>query len=709
MRINFTRHPLVLAIASCIGANAYADGAKPPIEEIKIWGTEVKASSLDLGEEAIAIRQADHISDLLRFIPGVDVGGAHSLNQRITIRSLDDKDLDVRIDGAVQNTYMFHHMGNLQVHADILRAADIEVGNNSVLSGGLGGVARFETRSAKDMLAAGSRFGARINLTYADNASERASLAAFGQITESIDALGYINRVESDNYEVGGGDIKDQNGAIISGTDGTVRGLEGTLTDALIKVGFDITNQQRIKLGYEIYQDEGDYSARPDMGLATDLAIGQFMSTDGISQLYPTTFTRDTATINYDAEFDNLTIEAVVFNNISTLERDEAYIFRGAFTNERNEGEASNTGINILFEQSFGDSIEQTLTYGIESTQYKTEYLGINYTANSTERSEEEAQSTAVFLQDRISLGKFSITPGVRFNQWDIDSNLIDKTFAEPTFALALVYAIDDQTQLHTSATELFKGPELSEVFVGAGINDVYNADIKAETGLNTEFGISHQGDIFQAGVTFFEIVINDFIYDYVNYSVRNTPYPKDNIGDMRLRGIESFWGFSLEQLDVLLTYSNQDSKLSAFDAFINQPFDTGNGIEIDEGFDEAKTDRTYGNTYGVNIDYFLPAADIQLHYDMLHISGLAPAKYLDGPDLQSSKLGYSVHNISVRWQPRMVDGLSLTFGIDNLFDEYYASQASRTGVSFHPVFGELYLTDYEPGRNVKASLAYQF
>jgi len=50
-----------------------------------------------------------------------------------------------------------------------------------------------------------------------------------------------------------------------------------------------------------------------------------------------------------------------------------------------------------------------------------------------------------------------------------------------------------------------------------------------------------------------------------------------------------------------------------------------------------------------------------------------------------------------------------LTLGVDNLFDEYYASQSSRTGVSFHPVFGELYLTDYEPGRNVKATIAYQF
>ena len=34
---------------------------------------------------------------------------------------------------------MYHHMGNLQIHADILKAVEIEVGNNSVATGSLGG------------------------------------------------------------------------------------------------------------------------------------------------------------------------------------------------------------------------------------------------------------------------------------------------------------------------------------------------------------------------------------------------------------------------------------------------------------------------------------------------------------------------------------------------------------------------------------------
>lgn len=155
-----TRTPLALAIFSLISSTAWAESKESvEIEEVLVWGTQVKASSLAFDSKAMEIRQPDHISDLLRTLPGVDVGGAHSLNQRITIRSMDDKDLRITIDGANQNTYMFHHMGNLQIHADILESVDIDVGNNSVLNGGLGGSVRFKTKEAKHLLDAGAQFG----------------------------------------------------------------------------------------------------------------------------------------------------------------------------------------------------------------------------------------------------------------------------------------------------------------------------------------------------------------------------------------------------------------------------------------------------------------------------------------------------------------------------------------------------------------------
>jgi len=50
------------------------------------------------------------MSDLLRDLPGIDVGGTNSLTQRINIRSLGGTDLDIRLEGALQHANMFHHI-----------------------------------------------------------------------------------------------------------------------------------------------------------------------------------------------------------------------------------------------------------------------------------------------------------------------------------------------------------------------------------------------------------------------------------------------------------------------------------------------------------------------------------------------------------------------------------------------------------------------
>ncbi len=101
---------------------AIADEQK--LETVEVWETQVTSSSLNLGSSSIETKQADHLSDLLRDLPGVDVGGTSSINNRIAIRGLEDENLDISIDGAkVSNVNMFHHIGNLLVNPDILKKA----------------------------------------------------------------------------------------------------------------------------------------------------------------------------------------------------------------------------------------------------------------------------------------------------------------------------------------------------------------------------------------------------------------------------------------------------------------------------------------------------------------------------------------------------------------------------------------------------------
>jgi len=710
----FAKCAIALAISSLFtGQTVYANGQETTeqeknseqlnsVERVQIWGTEVKASSVYMGGAEIATKQADHISDLLRTIPGVDVGGAHSLNQRITIRSMDDKDLRITIDGANQNTYMYHHMGNLQIHADILKSVDIEVGSNSVINGGLGGAVHFETKEAKDLLRDGETFGGRVQGTFADNASSSFSLTGYGQLSESFDFLAYYNFVDRDNYKVGGGEILDADGNLVPGTDGEVRGLEGEVNDALIKFGWDFDAEQRFELGYESYQDKGDYSYRPDMGLATDTAITASLE---VPLLWPTEFTRDTLTANYDLSWgENSSLKVAVFANESSLNRDESgYAQNPKFETWAGDitGTATNTGMHVIGNSLIGGSIEHELTYGVDVVKYKTDYEKV-FLNGDIDNANEEAINSSVFIEDRIDFGNgLAIIPGVRFDSYDIESTVVDDTFSQFSAALAAEYSFNNNFIVKASSTQLFKGPEIGEVFTGAGKKDTANPDIEAETGFNNELAFAYDDDVlgadsFTAGLTLFKTTINDFIYDWANVPGGGArDYWKDNIGDMTVDGFEFYTGYALGQLNLQLTYSVAESELDAFADYA--------------ALDGGRLDRQQGDTISASADYHFEDLDLAIHWDMLMVDDLDDGLTIDGPSLDNSKMSYSVHNLSVNWQPEQVDGLSLIFGIDNVFDEFYASQSSHTGVSFHPRFGKLYLMDYEPGRNIKATIAYQF
>jgi len=693
----FTPNTLSVVLLGII-ANSATTAAQEPspnptqeVETIAVWGTQVKASSLAMDAETMEIKQPDHISDLLRIIPGVDVGGAHSLNQRITIRSMDDKDLRISIDGANQNTYMYHHMGNLQIHADILESAEIDVGNNSVVNGGLGGAVRFKTKDAKTLLDEGASFGGRLQGSYADNAGDSGALTTYGQISDRLDVLAYFNKVNRDNYEVGGGEILGADGQLVAGTDGTVRGLEGEVEDALVKLGWDINDDHRLKVGYESYTDEGNYSYRPDMGLATGTTIANSLK---VPLTYPTEFSRDTATLSYEGQLSATTkMEASLYRNESTFWRDERGLVTWSPASATiNQGDANNTGINLLLNTQVDSSVGHDVTYGLERIEHDTHYI-----VNNNELAGEESINTALFVEDKITTDAgFNFIPGIRYENSDVNSVVVEKTYSDVSAAFAAEFEANENLLFRASATKLFRAPELSEVFIGAGLYDKPNADIEAETGINQQVSFAYQNEILGAdnlsfGATLFQTTIENHIYDYATDPAGGTW--KDNIGDMEIEGYEAYIGYDLNGLKALLSYSDAESELDAFDQY--------------QQFDKARIDRQQGDTISLSLDYTFTRTDLSVHWDTLYVDDVPAGPDLDGPTLENSKDGFVVSNISVHWESTF--GLGLTAGVDNLLDEYYASQSSRTGTSRHPRFGQLYLMDYEPGRNAKVTVSYTF
>lgn len=251
------------------------------------------------------------------------------------------------------------------------------------------------------------------------------------------------------------------------------------------------------------------------------------------------------------------------------------------------------------------------------------------------------------------------------------------------------------------SAAELFQGPEVAEVFIGAGLFDSPNPEIDDETGMNLEFSFAYQKEFDNSsklsfGGTFFKTEIDDYIYDYAPPpSTINARSWKDNIGDMEIDGFETYIEYDYESFSILTTYSRAESELDAFTQY--------------QSLQGARLDRKQGDTISIVAHYELGTPNIALNWEVLNVDDVEAGTDLDGASLDNSKDGFTVHNVSARWNVQSVPGLTLIAGVDNVFDEFYASQSSRTGTSFHPVFGPLYLLDYEPGRNIKLTAAYQF
>lgn len=636
------------------------------LETMTVWDASVSSSSQLLGDDSISMKQPDHLSDLLRDIPGVDVGGTHSVNQRINIRGLNEKDLDIRLDGASQFANMFHHVGNLTLNADIIKSVDIQVGANSVVNDGIGGAVYFETKTANDLLLPGDNFGGRVFAGYGSNRYHQSSITLYGKPSDQTDVLVYGFGIDRDNFKDGDGN--------------KTFGADGKVTNGLIKLGWEPDASQRLQLSFDRYQDEGDYNPRPDMSGSANTALSSDL-------LIPTEYDRDTLNLQYKLDKgEHFNLDASLYRNHIDLMRDES-IIESRWPSDRisvNTAENINTGARVMAQSELdAGGLSHSLTYGFDLNEQvsKSQY-------GSGEGMEETMTRTALFVENRMQLtDTFSVTPGVRFNHAERDAETGDHDFDGVTWALASEWEAHDNVTLFASTRQLFKAPELLETFIKYQDVAILADNIKEETGQNSEIGARFsmkQGDHrFESSLTLFRTDIKDYIVKQFNSD--RWGYDIVNDGDVRLQGFELSGLYSHNDFSARLSYSRSD----ADNRTNNTPLLDGNSRSVD-----------IGDSISLNLDYSLYDINAELGWNSIWVMEEDNVK--EGADKKPS---YDVHSVYVQWAPQQVEGLLVTAGIDNLFDEQYVSHASRTGSNARA--GDM--SDAEPGRNVKVSLAYQF
>lgn len=669
--------PLCLAIMSILvtqAASAETDMPTMTMQKITVSannsiGNRVQNEAV-YNEEYVPAQQASHLSDFLEAVPGVSVGGTSSVNQRIRVRGLDDTNLKVTIDGARQEGALFYHMGDVTIDPDLLKQTEVAVGNNSVTLGNdaLGGGVAFKTVDAVDLLKPGQQLGAKLHTGYASNNDELlTSATVFAAPTDNIDLLAYYGKRD-----------------ISSGEDGEGRKLfeDSEAENILLKAGIAVADDHRVGASFSRTEKKGTFPFRPDFPLRDDDPIPQQVK-------------RDTYNVDYGFNPANplIDVSANAYQTKTQILRDSdgkpGYEF---------DAEVKTTGAKVentsVIDGRFGN---HKLIAGVE--HYKKESA---MSRNFAKASNDEAKNTSVYLEDQWRFDKLTLTPGVRYDRYKSPEFVAGgKTYDNVVGALAASYEIAPNTQIFGSYTELFNGPDLGQAIFNSNGEGIYvNKDLKPEEGYNSEVGIATTlsdlttaNDSLLLTAKYFKSNIENF-QQFMRTGSRPGRHGIDcetgAIGgkcqgvynsdeDYEIKGVELAANYTTNNFGMGLSYSRARSEGDK----------TGNSIPSVSGGSADSGDR-----YTVNLNYD-PTNEVGLGWRSTYVASIKDNSGF-------SKPSYDVHDVYMSYAPRQFQDIKATLGVYNIFDETYASHSSRLSADEAN-------TDFEPGRNIKASLTYQF
>ncbi|MBP3208018.1 MAG: TonB-dependent receptor [Campylobacter sp.] len=670
-----------LALSVCVAVCSV--GILNAEEQMEFSEIVVTSSAFGIDADKVNVRNAAMIRDIMRDIPGVYVGGTNGLNQKLYIRGINDRGLNITIDGARQKGNAFHHAADLYLDADIIKSVDVGLGVNSVVgaSGALGGSVAFKTVDASDLLEPGQVFGGKIKGDYASNNEEwQQSLSLYGQ-AGIFDLLGYVGHR---GYNRG----KDANDVEIGGN--------GDDTNYMFKLGANLNDSTKITGSLEHFQIKGDYPMRAEWPSQGDLVSG-------------TKYYRDTYTIN------------LVSNPNDFIDLD-ASVYYTDHTASTQNGNGMNSGVKtaggkVINKTLLGDTsgFNQTFVYGFEY------YEAQSYNDAATPKvPNDKAKSLSIFAEDQMRYGGLTFTPGIRFDRYELNTmggellghkttmgrggptttSISSGTRAKYTWnewspGVLVDYQFNPEFGLYASWAKVFRGPDVIESIRLASGNVesiTTNPDLKPETGDVYEFGTRYQTQITDNQNL--SLSAKYFYNDYDNLIVEmgtggQLEVQRVNGSRAVVKGAEISARYNIYDLSLGVSYSRART-----DYKDNSPAGYGGVLAYSDA----------GDKWTFNAEYFIAPIDVLVGYNLIAFDKI---RTTNGSGTEIEKPGYGVSDIYATWMPDngKFKGLEVNFGVYNLFDKAYWSHSQRSANALNPNSS----IDWEPGRNIKASVSYKF
>jgi hemoglobin/transferrin/lactoferrin receptor protein len=636
--------------------------AATPLDAVTTTGTRTALISGDsalpvtvIDREQILQRDPRSPTELLRFVPGVEIDGApRTTAMEPSIRGLGGDRIAFRLDGSRLN-FNAGHRGRIFVEPELLRQVDVLRGPGSALygSGAIGGVIAFRTIEPEDLLPPGGEhpIGGFMRGGYQSNGRTFRGTGAFAARAGDVAGLVAASGLNNGNFTDGAGNT------IPFSADTTLT----TLGRLNWTPGFN-----RFSLSALRFQDNHE------IPIAANTATLQSVTDRTTEQ------ESYVARWNYDnPNTPLLQPQVVLYRNRTHLseQRLTGTAVRDTTELVTNGIDAQNTSRFSLFGLD-----RHVLTFGSEL--YRDEQEG---RANGIPRGQFPSASQDVlglYLQDEISIGAFSVVPGIRWDNFRQESpdgrNDQDSTRASPKISVA--YRVTDWLQPYVSYAQAFRAPSLTELYVGGqhfpGNVFVPNPSLQPEISENVEIGVNLRfsdvvvpGDRLRARLTAF----NNTIDNYIEQLVLARTTVSRNVGRARIQGAE------LE-----LQYDS-----GPVFAGVTASVLKGDNLTDDEPLASVPANRV----------------SLQGGYRFLEQGVIVGGRWLvvaeqsrnpNVPGVAQQTAGYGLLDLYATWTPPFAQWARLDVGIDNVFDQAY--RRSNWNSDPPPPF-------YETGRNIRGSL----
>lgn len=499
-------------------------------------------------EQQVDQQNVNDIRDLVRYEPGVSVGGTGNRFglSGFSIRGIGGNRVLTQVDGvAIPDAFTFGPFLNAQrdyVDPDTLKSVEIIRGPASSLYGSdaLGGAVSFVTRDAGDYLDEGDDQALRLKTGYDGGDDSWQRSATFAGRRGSLDALLHLSRRDGQAQDTYGG----RGGIGAQREEANPQGKERE--NLLFKLGWDIHNGDRLQLAYERFEDDIRTRIRSDESLTA--TTRRHAAVD--------TAERERFTLSHDMHLNNalaqrlrwqLSYQDSQMRQITDQDRFSAGSLRQRERDSRYEEQA--WAFNTQLDSRFNTGrVAHDMTYGVDLRRLESSdlrqgwevFVDTGLPVPSSPYSEAfpisdfpdpVTEEYALFLQDRMEIGRWTLLAGLRYDHYrlkpEVTSEYLNGNPVDPTpgnFSdgqlspkFGMTYQLNDAHSLYGQYAAGFRAPNAVDIFgefvnVASNYQTLANTNLKPETSDSLEVGLRGQYDNGSLGLALFYNRYEDFI-----------------------------------------------------------------------------------------------------------------------------------------------------------------------------------------------------